>query len=175
MANNGHLRIGLVTDTHVPTVANALPAELAQAFKGVDLILHAGDIYSLTVLDELEHIAPVLASLGDDDYDSALTDRRVKRKHVLELGGKKVWLMHERPYGYHHPNSNPEANTTAPDPEKPDVVVFGHEHNVTLQRNNGILWVNSGSPTFLKYCYGLGTVGILEIDPGEARAEIKQL
>lgn len=173
--NNGHLRIGLVTDTHIPAVAKALPVELVRAFQGVDLILHAGDIYSLNVLDELEGIAPVLAALGDDDSDSALDDRRVKRRHSIELGGKRIWLLHDRGPHYYRSNLFGSRQQQQPEAEKPDVVVFGHEHEATVRQRNEMLWVNSGSPTFLNYCYGLRTVGILEIGGGEARAEIKQL
>lgn len=169
---NGHMRIGLVTDTHIPTVAKAIPPELARALQGVDLILHAGDIYSLGVLDDLERIAPVLAALGDDDDLSALSDRRMKRRHEVELAGKKVLLVHDRSPEYYRSPYNKVMDTPA---WKPDVVVFGHEHEAILQQRDGTLWVNSGSPTFLKYCYGLGTVGILDLDGGEARAEIKQL
>lgn len=160
------MRIGLVSDTHIPEVAKALPAELARALKGVDLIFHAGDIYSLSVLDDLQHIATVMAARGDDDLASTLSDARVKEKHVLKLGGKMVWLVHERP-SYLKLSSAGE--------EKPDVVVFGHEHSVTVQKQNGTLLVCPGSPTFLHYCFGLGTVGILDIDSGEAKAEIIRL
>ncbi len=57
------MRIGLLSDTHIPEVAGALPYQIAKAFKGADLILHAGDIYTTSVLDNLEHIAPVLAAI----------------------------------------------------------------------------------------------------------------
>ncbi len=54
--------IGLISDTHIPWAVKELPPEVGEAFRGVDLILHAGDIYSHAVLDELERIAPVLAA-----------------------------------------------------------------------------------------------------------------
>jgi putative phosphoesterase len=63
------MRIGLLSDTHIPDVAEKLPDELMEVFQGVDLILHAGDLYTPSVLDDLERIAPVLAALGDDDHD----------------------------------------------------------------------------------------------------------
>jgi len=73
------MRIGLLSDTHIPEVTRVLPHEVTQAFHDVDLILHAGDIYDPTVLDELERIAPILASEGDDDYwRETKDDRRVK-------------------------------------------------------------------------------------------------
>ena len=68
--------IGLLSDTHVRTpgfnaglsslTADELPAAVCEALQGVDLILHAGDIYTLPVLDELEAVAPVLAAEGDE-------------------------------------------------------------------------------------------------------------
>jgi len=94
------MRIGLITDTHIPVAAEELPPEVAEAFEGVDLILHAGDIYRTSVLDDLEHIAPVLAASGDDDPIDTLRDERVKLKHVLEIEGRTLWLVHERPYAF---------------------------------------------------------------------------
>ncbi len=164
------MRIGLITDTHIPTIEKAVPAEVSEAFKGVDLILHAGDIYSLGVLDDLEQISPVLAALGDDDDYHALKDSRVKQKHIIQADGVKIWLVHEPPYGAFY-----SASGISSHPDKPDVIVFGHEHNVTNQQRNGILWVNSGSPTFLQYVRGLGTVGIMEVNCGRTSATIVHL
>ena len=55
------MKIGLVSDTHLPNIGHALPDQLLSAFDGVDLILHAGDVYSPECLDWLERIAPILA------------------------------------------------------------------------------------------------------------------
>jgi predicted phosphodiesterase len=57
----------------------------------------------------------------------------------------------------------------------PDVVVFGHEHCTIVERQSGILLVNPGSPTFLNYRTGLGTVGLLEITSSESQARIVAL
>ena len=61
------MRIGLISDTHVPDHRRELPCQLKRLFDGTDLILHAGDIYTTWVLDELENMAPVLAAKGDDE------------------------------------------------------------------------------------------------------------
>ena len=61
------MRIGLLADTHIPRDVKMLPPHVKVALDGVDLILHAGDIYLLTVLDELEAIAPVIAARGNGD------------------------------------------------------------------------------------------------------------
>ena len=162
------MRIGLISDTHIPEAAQELPSQIAEAFRGVELILHAGDIYIPSVLDDLERIAPVLVAKGDDDSSDMLKDKRVKGKHVLKLEGHTLWLIHERPYSYMY-TSNQKGS------DAPDIIVFGHEHATFVQRHGSILFVNPGSPTFLNYRCGLGTVGILNIDSDESEAQIVQL
>jgi len=174
------MRIGLISDTHIPLVDKALPPEVLEAFKGVDLILHAGDIYVPSVLDELERIAQVLAARGDDDYGDTLLDERVKAKHILKLEGKTLWLVHNRPYAPMSPSWLPSwwQSKTSPeqdDNDKPDIVVFGHEHRIVVQRNDDVLFVCPGSPTFLNYVQGLGTVVILDISAGNVDVRILQL
>ena len=158
------MRIGLLADTHIPESADALPVEVLDAFRGVDLILHAGDIYILDVLNDLERIAPVLAASGDDDYGATMADRRVKKIHVLELEGKTLWLGHER----HHLRMQSQH-------ESPDIIVFGHEHRAVNERIGETMYVNPGSPTYLDYQRGLGTVGILTIESGQAKVDIIKL
>ena len=162
------MRIGLISDTHIPEVAQGLPEQIAQAFKGVDLILHAGDMYTLSVLDDLEHIAPVLAATGDDDASDTEKDTRVTRKHILKLAGYTLWLIHERPYSIMK-LSHQEMNNC------PDIVVFGHEHATMVHRYGSVLFVNPGSPTFLNYRCGLGTVAILDLESRQAETQIVQL
>jgi len=169
------MRIGLISDTHIPEAAQALPPQIVQAFRGVDLILHAGDIYVPSVLDELERIAPVVAAAGDDDYYSALADKRVEGRHVLKLEGKTVWLVHENPYYYMLASRQAMNSPIQIEHDGPDIVVFGHEHRVIVQRHSGVLFVNPGSPTFLHYRRGLGTIGILDVDSGEAQVRVLQL
>ncbi len=172
------MRIGLISDTHIPWEQKELPPEVLGAFQGVDLILHGGDIYSHTVLDDLETIAPVLAALGDDDYPGP--DPRVQEVHVLNLEGQKIWLIHEGPY---FPMS-PEwldlwwQSRISPDQEnygKPDIIISGHAHRTLVERFDGILHISSGSHTLLHYEKVLVTVGKLELKRGEADVQIIQL
>ena len=172
------MRIGLISDTHIAWEQRELPAQVMDIFQGVDLILHAGDIYAHHVLDELEKIAPVMAALGDDDYRS--TDPRIKEIHMLELEGQKLWLVHEGPPS---PMSSSWLtswwqNRISPEEDKygkPDIIVSGHEHRTLVERCDGVLYVNPGSPTVPNYRWGLGTVGILELNAGEADVSIIQL
>ena len=161
------MRIGLITDTHIPEVASELPSQLTDAFRDVELILHAGDIFDLSVLDDLERIAPVLAVLGDDDHSNLAEDKRVKREQQLELAGYRVWLMHEGPW-FRRVSARQEDHT-------PDVIVHGHSHDARIRTLDGILTIGSGSATFLNYKRGPGSVAILELDADGPHANIVML
>lgn len=169
----GKMLIGLLSDTHIRVpghraglsslTTEELPGEVLAAFKGVDLILHAGDIYTLPVLDQLETVAPVLASEGDDDPFESVNDPRVKHEQVLTIEGVTIWVSH---YGMW-----PEY-TRKP---LPDVTVYGHSHQSDMEKQNGRLRINPGSPTFPRYQPVLGTVGLLAISNGNVEARIEQL
>ena len=58
------MKIGLISDTHIPQACEHLPPEVFDAFRGVDLVMHAGDVYVNRVLDELSAIAPTRISLS---------------------------------------------------------------------------------------------------------------
>lgn len=168
-------RIGLLSDTHVPEVATGVPEQVFELFAGVDLILHGGDIYDPKVLDELEKIAPVLAARGDDDYTWG--NGRVKVRHSFELEGRRIWLSHIRPSML---EEKPWLRDSMPEPEPveeaaPDIFVFGHEHRTVVEKKDGVLYINPGSPTLLHYRRGPGTVGLLELNSGEPQVEIIHL
>jgi putative phosphoesterase len=161
------MRIGVISDTHIPDIEKELPRQVFDVFQGVDLILHAGDIYSVSVLDELERVAPVKAALGDDDPFTLSRDGRVESKHVLDLEGHTIWLVHDKPY---------VGRSSARQNERlPDVMVHGHTHRALVWRDEGVLFVGSGSPTFLEYRRGPGTVAVMEIGSNGVQAEIVRL
>jgi len=142
--DNATMRIGLLADTHIPKDAKMLPPHIKVAFDGVDLILHAGDIYLLTVLDELEAIAPVIAARGNGDWKLSCDDR-LKDSHVLDLVGFKVGLTHafytELPLASFGKIMEREFG------EPVDVIVSGDTHVAAVERYKGVLMVNPGSPT----------------------------
>lgn len=169
------MRIGLLSDTHIPAHVPELPFEkLAEVFKGVDMIMHGGDIYDLSVLNDLERIAPVLAARGDDDYGATARDPRVQEKHILKLGEQIVWLVHQRPY---IPRMSPEwwASRNGAELAKPNIVIFGHEHRTVDETIDGVHFISPGSPTFLHYRQGPGTYGILDMDSGTPTVRILNL
>lgn len=171
--------IGLLSDTHIAFPSETLPHQIKGAFNGVDLILHAGDIWIPSVLDELESIAPVMAAWGDDDMEADLGgDNRMVKGQAMLIEGVTLWLTHVKPrYALLNPKEEPYPSRSSPEePEDPpDVVVFGHTHFATIEHYKGVLLVNPGSPTMPNYLPKLGTVALLTLSSGEVEVRMVQL
>ena len=86
-------RVGVVADTHVGEYLDALPAGVAKALDGCELILHVGDISVPSVLDELGRLAPVVAVRGDHDRPDGLA---LPRTAVVTVAGHRIGLTHGR-------------------------------------------------------------------------------
>jgi len=172
------LLIGLISDTHIAFPSEKIPySEIKDAFHGVDLILHAGDIWIPSVLDELESIAPVMAAWGDDDMPADLgDDRRMMKEYSLLLERVTLWLTHVKPrYALLDPDKDLYNARPVGPKEPPRVVVFGHTHFAKIEHYNSTLLVNPGSATVPNYVPKLGTVALLTINSGEVAARIVSL
>lgn len=123
------MKLGLISDTH-----GYLDPRLPRIFKGVDHILHAGDIGPDFLIAQLESIAPVTAVLGNNDNSNWIPLTQVK---VL---GEVKFLVHHivTPRELH---SELKARVAQ---EKPDVVMFGHSHQKFDQVSNGVRFINPG-------------------------------
>ena len=127
-------RLGVVSDTH-GHFDPCLPALL----RGVETILHAGDVVGREVLEQLEMIAPVLAVAGNND-GPPLSDE-LPPWRTLDIDGERILILHdlgklERPRA-------PASGWVAR--EKPRVVVSGHSHAGRIDVRDGILFLNPGS------------------------------
>lgn len=145
-------RLGLIADTHMPDRLAALPDALAVAFANVDLILHAGDVGELPVLDALSAIAPVIAVHGNDE--TAQAQRELPYQQLLSVGGVRLLLTHA-----HHPDHADELASRRDDRWAPKlerraamgrragaaIVVFGHTHVPMLVPWGEVLLVNPGA------------------------------
>ena len=89
------MKIGVISDTHNPSVGELPPPEVATAFEGVDAIIHAGDIYIPSCLDWLESIAPVYAVEMWADQHFQNDPRVVNKRRVVEMEGLGVELLGE--------------------------------------------------------------------------------
>ena len=176
------MRIGLLSDTHGSKIASGIPPQVKKVFRDVHLILHAGDIYNVCVLDELESITQVLAASGDDDYGAVLADKRVKEKHSLTIEGVRLSLSHEigSPESLRHRTWNlghlsSEQYTKEWCGSVTDIFIFGHMHQPAIDYYEGFLLVNPGSPSLPNYQSKLGTVGLLTITSRKVKVRIVQL
>lgn len=176
------MRIGLISDTHIPEACARVWPQVLEAFKGVDYIFHAGDVHEFSVLDELQRVAPVYAARGNGEDGSGgrpvqPEDPRVKYSWLLEFEGVKVGLTHYVPVPERPPNFTLAKwiQRFFPD-ERPDVIVSGDTHVERITRLHGILCVNPGSATYPhNYDTQLGTIGFLDLDAGHAEATVWQL
>lgn len=171
------MKIGLISDTHLSS--GTLPQAIANAFQGVDLILHAGDLVTLDLLRPLEAIAPVTAVQGNMDMPGVRLN--LPLKSVVEAEGQRIGLIH----GHHvpHPNrvlSPPldfEAmhNYLLSEFQGQDVgcIVYGHTHQVHIATYRDVLIINPGPATRGKR--GLGSVGLLTVSQDQIQGDIIQL
>jgi len=182
------MRIGLISDTHIPGGALEVPSKVNKAFEGVDMILHAGNIYTPPTLDWLERIAPVKAAGSADRDIHSHSDARVAERQVLEVEGFTIGVIHDLMIpgygGWVYPESvrkNFHYDTSGPIiPDqmfgKPvDIVVFGHTCTVMVEKHGDILLINPGSPTLRNQMKKIGTVVVLDLTGGKPEAEIIDL
>jgi len=135
------MKIGVVSDTHVFSGMGKLPDKLYEGLRGVDLILHAGDIVSMDVIEELGHIAPVEAVSGNmDGWDVA---SRLPQRKIVQAGRFRIGLVH-RAGGV--PGMEERLLELFKD-DNVDCIVYGHSHNPNVERRGKVLLVNPGSPT----------------------------
>jgi putative phosphoesterase len=165
------MRIGLITDTHLPAARKRLWDEVHTVFAGVDLIWHGGDIVWPMVLDELEEIAPTFAAQGNNDV--GWKDPRLARTQWLDVDGYRLAMVHDM-----EPEDEPIEMLWRQylGGRRADVMVTGHTHFERMDFRDGVLQINTGSAIHPHlWSTRLGTVGILEVDSSGIRAEIIRL
>ncbi len=173
------LKIGLVSDTHIPEAMDHLWPQVYEAFDGVDYIFHGGDIHEFWVLDTLQKLAPVYAARGNGEDGSGgrpvqPDDPRVREAWSLEMESLTVGLTHYIPTEERPPYLTIARWVERYFPDKrPDVIVYGDTHTEAIEVVDGILCVNPGSPTYPhNYDTQYGTIGFLDLDDGEAHASV---
>jgi putative phosphoesterase len=119
--------IGVISDTH-----GLLRDEAVGALKGVDLILHAGDVGSLEVLEALKAIAPVVAVRGNNDKGEWAEE--LPHWEVAEVGSIYIYMIHDV-----------KEIDLSPAAAGFQVVVSGHSHKPSVEERKGVLYVNPGS------------------------------
>jgi len=160
------MRIGVISDTHLPNADKNYPEELTKALKNVDLIIHAGDHCEERYLNQLKSIAEVKAIAGN--RDSHQLQQKLKDKLTFEVAGKKISIIHG--HQFRGQNILQGLNYSFADS---DIIVFGHTHRPFNEHFSDKLFFNPGSPTDKRLEKNY-TFGIIEIEE-EIKAEIKIL
>jgi putative phosphoesterase len=177
---NGDIRFGLISDTHIPEAGQKLWDEVYESLRGVDVILHNGDMHDVVVLDWLEEVAPVIAVRGNGDDGSsgrpvAPVDPRLAHNQVLDVDGLRIGMTHD----FSHldlPGSSFDERMQRHWDGPVNIVVGGDTHTPLVVTTYGVLIVNSGSPMYPRNLQTqLGTVGFMEIRNGRVDAWIEQL
>ena len=150
------MRVVVLADTHAPRRWRTCPPLVAEQLRGADLILHAGDVCTAAVLDELAEYAPVVAVAGNNDGPDVAAWGAGETVE-LDIGGLAVAMLHD---------SGAATGRLARMRRRfpgADLVVFGHSHIPLDESGYGLRIFNPGSPTDRRR-QPAGTVGVLRID-----------
>ena len=139
--------IGVISDTH-----GLLRPEALAALRGVEHILHAGDVGDIAILDALREIAPVTAIRGNVDVYGACAE--LPATDVVELGDKLFYLVHSV--------DDLDINTVAAGVA---MVVSGHSHKASVTARNGVIYFNPGSAGPRRFSLPV-TVGFVTVEDG---------
>lgn len=148
--------VGLISDTH-----GLVRPEALAALKCSEIIIHAGDIGSPEVLDELRTIAPTFAVRGNNDIQAWAAS--VPERQIVEAGERQIWVLHQVGQLYREPVADGCA-----------AVVFGHTHEPWVKDRNGVLYINPGSAGPRRFKLPV-TVGRLWVTRDGLRSEIVEL
>jgi putative phosphoesterase len=159
MCNNRHL-IGVISDTH-----SWYDSAVEAHFKGVDHILHAGDIGDMTVLDQLRKIAPVTAIRGNIDEGAHVSTLNLEEN--VRLLDVKILMIHI----LGSPERLPHEFQLRVKQLTPDVVIFGHTHQSYLGNREGVLYFNPGSAGPRRFSLPR-SIGLLDVTKGKIEAKI---
>jgi putative phosphoesterase len=180
------MRIGVISDTHIPGVMPALPPRVREVFAGVGIIIHLGDITTLDTLHALEDITITVAISGHADPPN-VQQYLPRQTHVMVGEQRRIGLIHgdREPRGFLDrvakwllggPPRNVDILPYVYESfreEKVDVIAFGHSHVPYNRVHAGVLYFNPG--TVIPSKKRPGTVGILEIDDQTAVGQIVPL
>jgi uncharacterized protein len=152
------MKIVAISDTHAPRRWKSCPPRVAGYLRQADLILHAGDVCTASVLDELAQYAPVHAVLGNNDGPDVAAWGAPETLD-LDLAGLKVSMIHDS-----GPSAGRLRRMRRRFPEA-DLVVFGHSHIPLDESADGLRILNPGSPTDRRR-QPHGTIGLLTVAGG---------
>jgi uncharacterized protein len=131
--------IAVIADTHVKHL-DELPSKVLDVLTSADLILHLGDFISPELLTDLKKLGNFHGIWGNHDRLPEMR-QRLKRIEILEVGGKRLGLIH----GLFYPVSRQRRLKAWFKKDQIDILLFGHSHMVTSKILDGVLLFNPGS------------------------------
>src|ERR1700736_5420862 len=152
------MRVVVLADTHAPRRWKSCPPRVAAQLRRADVILHAGDVCTAAVLDELAGYAPVHVVRGNNDGPDVAAWGAAEVAE-LDLDGVRVAMLHDSG------QAAGRGNRTRRRFPGGDLVVFGHSHIPRAQSGDGVRVFNPGSPTDRRR-QPHGTLGVLQISDG---------
>jgi putative phosphoesterase len=184
------MKIGVVSDSHIPESGPLLHARLAKLFQGLDILLHAGDVCELHVLEDLQEMFTLtFAVWGEGDSDEVR--RYLEEKRVVRFGGRAIGMIHGHQYAEAQKRANRWLNRLlkrVPGPgtledfllaqfegEEVDAIVFGHTHTPYIKRHKGVLLFNPGAGSSLAGPDRQASAGILEVEEDDIYGRIRYL
>lgn len=150
--NRQALTVGVISDTH-----GLLRPEALEALRGVDQILHAGDVGTPDILTSLKSIAPTTAVRGNVDHGVWAT--ALPLTDVVRLGALDVFMLHD----LGALDLDPVAAGFA-------AVITGHSHQPKAEWKRGVLYLNPGSAGPRRFTLPV-TLSILRITGGTIEHE----
>jgi putative phosphoesterase len=156
--------VAAISDTHLPKGARRLPEACVERLRAADLILHAGDLSTLEVLEELRALGPPVHAVYGN-ADGPAVRELLPKELVVEAGGIRIGMAHVP-----GPAAGHEERLVRRFPGC-DAVVYGHTHLPEVERHDGVWILNPGSPTERRRAPA-HTMLVLEIDAGDIRPEL---
>jgi putative phosphoesterase len=132
--------IAVVADTHLPRGRRQLPERALELMRRAELILHAGDLMTEEVLEEIEALGPPVRAV-QGNMDTLALRQRLPRETIVEAEGLRIGMVHDA-----GPATGRLERLRLRFPEA-DAVVFGHSHRPLHERAAGFQIFNPGSPT----------------------------
>jgi len=158
------MRLGIVSDTHLPRGNRALPDDCLERLAAADAILHAGDLIELAVLELLQSLGPPVHAIRGN-VDSAQLQARLPLVRTVEAGGARIAMIHDA-----GPADGRLARMRRRFPEA-DAVIFGHSHLPLHEERDGFAIFNPGSPTERRRAPH-HTMGLATAEDGRVRFEL---
>lgn len=148
--------VGVIADTH-----GLLPPTSIKFLKGVDLIIHAGDVGKTEVLDKLRVMAPVVAVRGNMDVAGDLAE--LPETEVVEIGSVLLYVIHDV-----------YKLDIAPEEAGFDAVISGHLHYPSVDEKKGVLFLNPGSAAQPRRNYP-ASLALLHVQVNSIKARIVEI